>query len=90
MSFIDLLDEESLSTKKIKTLYEGNLNFSIDHPIEGIFNYETESIQKVYWVDGINPLRIINIAATEGVKNRWTETSFDINIKTPYISNKYV
>jgi len=27
----------------ISTLYEGNLNFDIEHPIEGIFNLETEN-----------------------------------------------
>ena len=29
-------------------LYRGNLNFSIDHPIEALGIYENENIQKVY------------------------------------------
>lgn len=42
-------------------LYLRNLNFSINNPIQAIFNYENENIQKVYWVDGINQIRYINI-----------------------------
>lgn len=36
-----------------------------EHPIEAIGVYETESVQKVYWVDGINQPRVINIAKPE-------------------------
>lgn len=43
------------------TLYSGNLGFSEEYPIEALFNYETKDIQKVYWIDGINQLRCINI-----------------------------
>lgn len=42
-------------------LYEGNLNLSPKHPIEALGIYETEFVQKVYWVDGINQPRVINI-----------------------------
>lgn len=45
-------------------LYEGSIGLSIDHPIECIGIYENENIQKVYWVDGINPVRFINISKT--------------------------
>jgi hypothetical protein len=45
-------------------LYEGSIGLSINHPIESIGIYENESIQKVYWVDGINPVRFININKT--------------------------
>lgn len=42
-------------------LYKGNLNFHADKHIESLFNYETADIQKVYWIDGINQLRCINL-----------------------------
>ena len=44
-------------------IYEGNANFSLEHPIETLPVFETESIQKVYWVDGNddNQPRVINI-----------------------------
>lgn len=46
---------------KGKLLYEGSLGFSAENPIETISLYETEDIQKVYWVDGKNQPRFINI-----------------------------
>lgn len=42
-------------------LYAGNLNFSASHLIEAIGSYENESVQKVYWTDGYNQPRIINV-----------------------------
>lgn len=58
-------------------LFSGNLNFNTDHPIESLGVYENDSIQKVYWLDGINQSRVINIVATEAVKAKWTNNSFD-------------
>ena len=49
-------------TFNVNILYQGNLNFDLEHPIEAIGYYESEEVQKVYWVDGINPSRFINIA----------------------------
>lgn len=46
-----------------KLLYAGLLNFSVDHPLETLVSYEAENIQKVYWVDGVNQPRVINIEA---------------------------
>ena len=43
-------------------LFQKDLNFQEDSPIETLFNYETEDLKKVYWIDGINPLRCINLA----------------------------
>ena len=45
-----------------KEIYVGDLKFTIDHPLETLVSYEAEHIQKVYWVDGINQPRVINIA----------------------------
>lgn len=42
-------------------LFSGNLNFNTDYPIESISVYENNNIQKVYWVDGLNQARVINI-----------------------------
>ena len=58
----------------IITLYKGNLDFSIDNPIECITSYEDEEVLKVYWVDGINQPRYINVFPD----NTYPEnTSFD-------------
>lgn len=60
-----------------KELFRGDLGFSIDNPIEALGVYENENIQKVYWVDGINSPRVINIMASDESRLKWTNTSFD-------------
>lgn len=42
-------------------IFRGNLNFSTEHPLETLGVYENENIQKVYFIDGINQARVINI-----------------------------
>ena len=42
-------------------LFQGNLNLSTDYPVEAIGVYENENIQKVYWVDGRNQPRVLNL-----------------------------
>lgn len=55
-------------------LYKGNLNFNLDYPIEALGYYESENVQKVYWVDGLNPNRFINIVGKIQPNNN---TQFD-------------
>lgn len=57
-----------------KQLYRGNLNFSTDAPIETHVSYEAENIQKVYWTDGRNQPRVINIAASDSKLKKWNST----------------
>lgn len=45
----------------VTQLYNGNLNFKTSNPIECITSYEADDVQKVYWVDGENQPRFINI-----------------------------
>lgn len=54
-------------------LFSGNLNFDVKHPIESIGVYENDNIKKVYWVDGVNQPRVINIA----VKDTYIRNTFD-------------
>ena len=70
-------EEETNIFNTRETLYVGNLNFNLNNPIEALGVYENEDIQKVYWVDGLNQPRVINIKASEEVKSKWTNTSFD-------------
>ena len=58
-------------------LYSGLLNFDYKHPIETLVFYENSEIQKVYWVDGLNQLRVINTSASDEVKEKWNNQSFD-------------
>lgn len=45
----------------LELLYCRNLNLNITNPIQILYNYENDIIQKIYWVDGINQLRFLNI-----------------------------
>lgn len=60
--------------QKESELYRGNLGFDTGHPIESIGIYENEEIQKVYWVDGKNQPRLINIY---NIYNEGNDTQFD-------------
>lgn len=66
-----------------KLLYEGNLNFNTNNPIETLSVYENDDIQKVYWLDGINQPRVINIVSNED----YSDTSFDF---VPAINDKSI
>ena len=48
----------------LELLYVRNLSFSTNNPIQAIFNFENENIQKVYWVDGKEQIRAINLNHT--------------------------
>ncbi len=63
---------------EVKELYSGNLGFSGKKDIETLSSYETEKIQKVYWTDGINQPRIINIVDEDSV---YTDKSFDFTLE---------
>lgn len=46
----------------VHTFYSGELSFNLNNPIETVGIYESDNVQKVYWVDGINSPRLINVA----------------------------
>ena len=52
-----------------------DLNFSPQCPIETIVSYESNAIQKVYWTDGKNQPRMINIA--KDITEPYKSFSFD-------------
>lgn len=65
-----LYDAENNCIRR-KILAYGNFNITKTHKVEGkditteisgIFSYEHSELQKIYWVDGINQLRYLNIA----------------------------
>lgn len=65
--------------------YKGNLKFSLENPIETLPYYESEVVQKVYWVDGNNIPRVINIKSNNIQKNN--DTQFDFNPEYASIPN---
>ena len=58
-------------------LYEGHLNFSVSFPLETLPYFENSSIQKVYWTDGLNQPRMINIVEKPEKKAHWNDYYFD-------------
>lgn len=69
----DYITRIDLSTGDTALLYNGDLGFSSQHPIEAIASYENNNIQKVYWTDGLNSPRVINVvgAILEGVDSQF-------------------
>lgn len=64
----------------IKQLFSGDLNFSVDNPIEALPYYENENVQKVYWVDGRNQPRVINIMADSDYSKYQTQFDFSPSV----------
>lgn len=62
-------------------LYRGQLDFDYRYPIETISFYENQEIKKIYWTDGLNQPRVINIAAASDVISRWNDNSFNFTRK---------
>ena len=67
----------NLETKKVKELCNANIGFSVDHPIETLVDIETEDIKKVYWTDGINQPRMINIMTEDSTVTIDGYTKYD-------------
>lgn len=68
--YIYLINEH----QNCERLYNGDLGFDLKYPIETLGYYESEDVQKVYWVDGKNPNRFINIKKQPKINNN---TQFD-------------
>lgn len=64
------------NTFDLKLLYIRNLNFNINNPIQALINYENNRIEKVYWVDGKNQMRFLNI--NQSVENGDNDELIDI------------
>ncbi len=70
-----------------KRLFRGDLGFNYKHPIETISFYENTDIRKVYWTDGLNQPRVINISAASDIINKWDDDSFNF-IRTLKLNEK--
>lgn len=66
--------EYSSGTSSAMLLAERTLGFSVNNPIQALPFYESETIQKVYWVDGKNQTRVINVMDMTTIYNN---ESFD-------------
>lgn len=76
--YINRVDLSKDGDEAVKLLFSGDLQFSPINNIDAIASYENESIQKVYWVDGKNQPRMINIApSNDGIIEKYNESYFD-------------
>lgn len=66
-------------TFKGTVLYDGSVKGALNfgQSLDTLAIYENDSIQKVYWVDGVNRPRVINIVAPEEQKAKWDSNYFD-------------
>ena len=71
------VDENNNYELNGKLIYKGDLSFNPRYPIETLSYYENESVKKVYWTDGLNQGRLINIEADKQTFNKWRYDSFD-------------
>lgn len=71
----------------LELLYLRPLGFSTENPIQAIFNFENDIIQKVYWVDGKNQIRFINIK--HSIENGDLEELIDLNSTNINITGEY-
>lgn len=61
-------------------LYKGNLHLDDEHPIESVVYFESEDVQKIYWIDGKNVLRFANFVDVDSIYEAWNDsTYFDSN-----------
>lgn len=60
------------------------LNFSVSNKITAYGRYETPSIQKVYWIDGVHQLRYLNIIYNADINKINTFVQSDFNILTNF------
>lgn len=63
---IYLINVNEDGTLRVFEYFRGWLKFDEKFPIESTVYFENDEIQKVYWVDGKNPLRYANIAELNG------------------------
>lgn len=74
-------------TYDITLLYLRNLNFGTSNPIQVINNYENDSIDKIYWVDGKAQTRYINIH--HSILNQDLEELIDLSSNNIQIVGKF-
>jgi hypothetical protein len=75
------------STFEVELLYIRNLGFNTLNPIQAISNYENEIIDKIYWVDGKNQMRFLNIH--NSIENGDYENLIDLNANIIQITGTY-
>ena len=61
-------------------IYTRNMGFSINYPIQCINNYENESLDKIYFIDGKSQVKFLNLE--HSILNKDIEELIDINLNS--------
>lgn len=73
---IRLVPAQQSNDFNVETICNGNLGLSTDNPIETIVSVENQDVMKVYWIDGKNITRVINVAGSLGdIQSRYNISS---------------
>jgi len=64
-------------------IFEGNLKFNIEYPLETLVSYESDNVEKVYWTDNLNQPRVANIAKL--FNNHISDTSGEVYTKFDFV-----
>jgi len=75
------------NTFELDLLYLRNLEFSTEHPIQVINNFENEKIDKIYWVNGVNQMQFLNV--NHSIENGDTEELIDLPSAIVNMVGKY-
>lgn len=67
-TILKLTYRDDKASMDVETLYVGKLGLSSSHPLETLVSYESEKVQKVYWTDGANQPRVINVSTSYGTQ----------------------
>ena len=71
---LEIIDEDLNVTE----IFTGNLNFNTNYPLETLGVYENENIQKVYFIDGKNQARVINILEDYNSKYQYALSKYNL------------
>ncbi len=77
-SYITIWKYRNTTGQSDQKVFVGDFGFNKEHPIESVGIVETSSIIKVYWVDGINPPRMLNI------NKLWEKQGTEISLSSFY------
>lgn len=83
----DCIWKIEIFTDQLKLLYLRDLGFSTNNPLQIIDNFENEKIDKLYWVDGINQMRSINL--NHSIANDDLEELIDLPYSITNMVGKY-
>ena len=60
-NYLNSIGIYTINTNELKIISGGRFNFSLYHPITGIYRKRNNNAELVYFTDGLNPPRVINI-----------------------------